>query len=157
MNVADLIRGEKTKLNLGTWASGHVPRSAFPMSRVKEKQYRYGQAYRWRLVQFFSMGYKCRVLILLNTEKEICRFRFGVEMADDMVVLLDKEFHAGEPGWHCHFTPARIDSAIAGVARAGKRRWPRGSDPKAKFGVTESGALNIAAEMFQFGATGSLL
>lgn len=75
----------------------------------------------------------------------------------DTIVLMDKEFHAGEPGWHCHFTSKKVDSAVAGVARAGKRRWPRGADPKAEFGVTEAGALSIAAEMFQFGASGPLV
>lgn len=158
MNVADLIRGEKTKLNLGAWGSGRLPRSAFPMSKVKEKQYRFGQAYRWRVVQFHCEGYKCRALLILNAEKEIFRIRFGVEIAGDMVVLMDREFHSTEPGWHCHFTLESIDSVVSGAARGpGKRRWSRGFDPEAKFTVTEAGALTIAAEMFQFAAPGGLI
>lgn len=118
------------------------------MSRVKEKQYHFGKAYRWRLIKFESCGLKCRILLLLNLEKEIFRARLGVDDSGDTIVLCDHEFHASEPGWHCHFTLDDIDLAVPGAARSGKRRWPRGQNQAAKFTVTEAGALTIAAKRF---------
>ena len=158
MNVANLIRGEKTALNLGAWGAGHLPRSAFPLSKVKEKQYRYGPAYKWRLIQFQCHRYKCRLLIILNRQKELFRLRFGVENDGNMVVLLDREFHGTKPGWNCHFTLDKVVSVVSGAVRGpGKRRWPRGCDPEAKFTVTEANALTVAAQMFQFGASGGFI
>jgi hypothetical protein len=149
MNLADLIRAEKTKTNLGEWKAGHIPRSAFPLSRVKEKQYRLGPAYSWRLITFIACKLKCRILITLNEEKEIFRARLGVECDNDIVVLCDHEFHAGEPGWHCHVTRKHVEKVPAGVARGGdRRRWPRGHDGSAAFTVTKARAFTIAAELY---------
>jgi hypothetical protein len=79
-------------------------------------------------------------------------------MSGDMAVLMEREFHATEPGWHCHFTLTAVESVVPGVVRGpGRHRWPRGFDPEAKFGVTEAAALTVAAELFQFGASGGLV
>lgn len=156
MNLKDFIRASKTNVDLGTWAEGHIPRSAFPMSRLKEKRYKYGPEYHWRVVKFDALEQRCRILILLNENKQIMRARFGVELNGDMVVLCDYEFHATEPGWHCHVTLDPVNSAPSGAARREKSKWPKNSSRR-EFGVVQANALTAAAERFNFEAQGDLL
>lgn len=156
MRLKDIIKAEKTQTDFGAWREGHIQRSAFPMSKVKEKAYKYGKAYKWRLVRFQALGKRVRVLIVLNEEKQIFRARLGVERGNDMAVLCDYEFHASEPGWHCHFTLKQLDSVEEGAARDGKRKRPTASDVGAAFNVTEASALAVAAERYGFKPKGSL-
>ena len=125
MNIKDFIRAEKANLDTGKWASGHVPKSAFPLSRSKPKTYKFGPEYHWRLVKFDALSEECRIWITLNENKEIFRARFGVLRAGDMTVLCEHEFHASEPGWHCHLTFDHLDSASTGGMRWDKQKWPR--------------------------------
>jgi hypothetical protein len=156
VNLKDIIRTQKSNLDTGKWAVGHVPRSAFPMSRLKDKRYRYGSDYSWRLVKFEVGMIACRILILLNESKEILRARLGVEMNGDMVVLSDYEFHATEPGWHCHVTFQSMHAVGPGAARHEKTKWPRQSS-RLEFGVDEKSALSRVAAHFKFGAQGELI
>lgn len=126
------------------------------MSRLKDKRYRYGPDYSWRLVKFQAGACSCRILILLNESREVLRARLGVEVEGDMVVLSDYEFHATEPGWHCHVTVEHVETIGSGAARQGKRKWPRQSAKK-DFGVDQSNALTVVAEHFKFAAQGDLL
>ena len=157
MNLKDLIRADKTGLETGTWASGHIPRTAFPMSKVRDRKYKYGPEYRWRLIKFVAEGLKCRILLQLNEGKEILRARFGVEVNGDMVVLCTHEFHASEPGWHCHVTFDEIAAVPPGAARSGKKKWPVVLKPSARFNATEASALTIVSDVFQLRAQGAFL
>ena len=156
MTIKAIIRSEKTNLKTGKWARGHIPRSAFPLSRLKDKRYRYGPDYAWRLVTFDAAGHNCRVLITLNESKEVLRARLGVDINGVMVVLCDYEYHATEPGWHCHVTTEPIKSIGSGAARSGKKKWPRRSTRR-DFNVDEKGALSVVANHYRFAAQGELL
>lgn len=159
MKLADVIRAEKTELRIGEWQQGRVPRSTFPMSKVREKYYKFGPEYKWRLVRFNSGDMKCRVLILLNEGKQIFRARLGVEKNGDMVVLCDHEFHASEPGWHCHCARESACGIEPGAARSHTQRWPASASGCSirDFAVDGKTALTVAAERFNFRAQGKLL
>lgn len=150
MNLKEVIKAEKTDVETGQWHVGHIPRTAFPLSKVKERNYKMGVSYSWRVVKFQCLGKKCRVLIYLNEDKEVFRARLGIEDDGDMLVLCDYEFHSSEPGWHCHFTIKPVSSIEPGVVRGGKRRRPILSDAKATFAVTKANALSVAAKRFGF-------
>lgn len=126
------------------------------MSRLKDKRYRYGQDYAWRLIKFEAAGHDCRVLMLLNESKEIFRARLGVLINGDMVVLQDYEFHASEPGWHCHLSLKSLSEIGPGAARFQKTKWPKNSSLKA-FNIDEAGALSVIAKQFNFAAQGDLI
>lgn len=142
---------------MGSWNSGHVPRSAFPLSKVKDKAYKYGAAYSWRVAKFTCLGKKCRVLVILNIDKGIYRARLGIEESGDMIVLCEYEFHTSEPGWHCHFTIEHVSSIEPGQVRGGKKRRPKLEDPKAAFPVTKANAMALAASRYGFEILGGLL
>lgn len=156
MSLKRIIRAQKENLDTGKWSVGHVPRTAFPMSRLKDKRYRYGPEYSWRLIKFEACGYFCRVLILLNESKEILRARLGIEINGDMVVLSDYEYHASEPGWHCHLTLVDVALVDAGSARSDKTKWPRKSS-RQDFGANKANAVGIVATHFNFHAQGGLI
>ena len=158
MNLAEVIRSKKDAVDLGKWTAGHIPRSAFPLSKVRDKAYKFGPAYSWRLVRFGCDGLKCRVLLILNVEKEIFRARLGIEDSGDIIVLCDHEFHGAEPGWHCHFTAKHVEELDSGAVRGnGKRKRPKMPDPAAKFSVTPANAVALAAARYGFATPGILI
>ena len=126
------------------------------MSRLKDRRYKFGQDYAWRVVRLEALGNQCRILILLNESKLIMRARMGVELNGDMVVLCEYEYHASEPGWHCHVTLEEATSAPAGAARRDKKKWPRKSS-RLVFGVDRANALTLVADRFGFEAQGELI
>ena len=156
MNIKDVIRAEKNNLELGKWADGHIPRSAFPMSRLKDKRYKYGPDYSWRVVKFEIGDLECRILVMVNESKQIFRARLGVNVNVDMAVLCDHEFHASEPGWHCHLSLAPLASIAGGAARHDKSKWPRNSS-RQDFGSGKAGAITLVAALFNFMTQGDLI
>lgn len=159
MDVTDIIRSVKSKPDLGEWHEGHIPRAAFPLSRAKNKNYKFGTEYKWRVVTFDSIGHKCRVLLLLNEGKQICRMTLGVEMNNDMAILCQHEFHASEPGWHCHACFDQIENVPVGVNRSHLKRWPKPGvvHARVEFNVNRKNVLSAASELFRFSAQGDLL
>jgi hypothetical protein len=156
ITLKDVIRSEKSNVDTGKWANGHIPRAAFPMSKLKDKRYKFGPDYAWRIVKFDALGHAFRVLIQLNMDKEILRSRLGVLINGDTVVLSDFEFHATEPGWHCHVALQGVPQLVPGVARHDKRKWPKDSSRK-EFNVDESNALSVVAAHYRFQAQGELI
>lgn len=157
--VFDFIRADKTEVDEGTWHSGHIAPSAFPLSKAKRKHLKFGPEYRWRLVRFKALGYKCRVLIIFNPNKLICRSTFAIERDNDLAVLCCHEYHADHPGWHCHLTVDDVEKLTLGVYRTGHVRWPKATVPhaRAEFGVSEASALTHVAARFRFQAQGGLV
>lgn len=104
-------------------------------------------------------GQKCRVLILFNENKHICRSSFAVEIDNDLVVLCTHEYHANHPGWHCHLTLASHDKATPGVMRTGHRRWPQAKARHSRndYGITQASALSHVAARYRFQAQGGLI
>ena len=159
MDVSDIIRGVKSKPDLGEWKNGHIPRAVFPLSRAKNKNYKFGQEYKWRVVSFTGVHHKCKVLLLLNEGKQICRITLGAEINGDMAVLCQHEFHASEPGWHCHVCFNAIENIPTGANRSHLKRWPKPTSihARAEFAITQQNVLSFAAEVFKFSAQGELI
>ena len=157
--LIEFIRADKSDLNEGMWQTGHVSQSAFPLSRAKKKHFRFGPEYKWRLVRFKALGFKCRVLILFNSQKYICRSTFAVEVENDLAVLCNHEYHADHPGWHCHLVHTPHDKVAPGVIRTGQRRWPgpNANHAKCEFDLSEASALSHVAARYRFQAQGGLL
>jgi hypothetical protein len=157
--LAEFIRAEKTDLDEGNWQIGHISPSAFPLSKAKKKHFKYGPEYKWRLVKFDCLGHRCRVLILFNANKLICRSTFAVECGNDLAVLCTHEYHADHPGWHCHLVNEPHDKVAPGVIRSGQRRWPkaRSVHRQSEFGLSEISALSHVAARYRFQAQGGLI
>lgn len=156
MNLRALIGAPKHSVKAGEWKRGEIPRPQWPSRRAKSKAYKYGPLYSWRVVSFQALGVECRIRILLNLDKQIFRATFGVTEAGETTVLCDYEFHASEPGWHCHARcgdAAQIDS---GTNRFGSKRLPGAGDKhrrmEFKFGkadLNEVTAFNCAVTFFK--------
>lgn len=114
--------------------------------------------YKWRVVRFQCLGIHCRILLILNEGKQIFRATLGVEIEEDMAILCQHEYHASEPGWHCHVTFDPADKVPVGVSRSHLKRWPQAEAEHSKmdFAVTEKNALTHAAQRFNLGAPGGL-
>jgi len=158
MNVADIVRALKTDIVVGEWRSGHIPRTTFPLSLARPKNYKFGPEYKWRLVTFDCLRNSFRLLIILNEGKLIYRAILGMEVGQDLTVISHYEFHASEPGWHCHVTFRDVDTLPQGVNRSHLRRWPKPSvtPSRLEFGVKDSTALGIALARFRIAAIGPL-
>ena len=158
MNVGDVVRAVKTDIHLSEWRSGHVTRSVFPLSRARPKNYKFGPEYKWRVVTFDCLRRTFRLLIVFNEGKQIYRATLAMETAQDLAVFCQYEFHASEPGWHCHVTFHEIETLPLGVTRSHLRRWPSANTlpSRREFGVRESNAAGVALTRFRISPVGPL-
>jgi len=155
MNLKTLIGSVKSSVKTGEWRRGEIPRSQWPSRKAKSKFYKWGPLYTWRIITFSVEGRDCRVLLLFNENKQIFRASLGVTSQGDTLVLCDYEFHASEPGWHCHARCGDISSISAGTNRFGAVRLPsfgsRHRREEFKFGKSELSplsAFNCAVKIF---------
>jgi hypothetical protein len=159
MRLKDVIRAEKADIEIGSWNSGHVSRSAFPLSRARKKNYRYGPSYDWAIVKFTALGARFRVLVLLNESKEIYRATLAMDVPNDERALCQHEFHASEPGWHCHLHRMDIADVPDGVFRGNMQRWPGGGTilSRQEFGITKDNAIGVALRFYRIEIRGPLI
>jgi hypothetical protein len=158
MNVKEIVRALKTDIRVGEWKAGHIPRATFPLSHVRDKHYKLGPEYRWRLVTFDCLRHSFRLLVVFNEGKQIYRATLAMEVERDLIVLCQNEFHASEPGWHCHVTFRETDELPVGVTRSHLRRWPSANiaPSRPEFGVRESNAVGVALTRFRISPVGPL-
>lgn len=160
MKLRGLVGAPKASVNTGSWRKGEIPRSQWPSRRAKAKAYRYGPLYQWRIITFGAKGYDCRVLLLFNESKQIFRARFGVMVGGDTVTVCDYEWHASEPGWHCHAKCDDLTSLDAATNRFGSMRIPkaagyhrRNTFQFRKSPLTAQIAFNCAISVFRIDKT----
>jgi hypothetical protein len=155
----DFLKANKQDIKIGKWNVGHIPRASFPMSSAKPKAYKFEPSYSWRILTFSCLGHKCRILILLNEEKNNFRASFGVDLDGDTALMCDHEFHSSHPGWHCHLEMSDLSDIQAGSNRANKNRWPklRSKHSKKEFGITRDNAHQYVMKRFCIDSKGSLL
>lgn len=156
MKLRTLIVAKKSSVKSGEWKRGEIPRPLWPSRRAKAKAYKYGPQYQWRIVAYQSGGLDCRLRILLNLDKQIFRATMAVVSDGDTLVLCDYEYHASEPGWHCHARCDDLADVNASTNRFGARRLPGSSSfhrrPDFAFGkaeLTEITAFNAAVQFFK--------
>lgn len=155
MRLGAIIRAEKSDIQIGAWGQGHIPPRQFYL-RAKPTTFKLGPLWEWAVIKFTALGQQFRILVLFNGAKEIYRAILAVDIGGEMKALCVHEFHASEPGWHCH---AVLDSQSAptGWARRGMRRHPRGAKIHEPFDVTKGNALRIAQKIYRIEAHGPLL
>ncbi len=84
---------------------------------MAKQAYGLGRSYRWCVLTFVALDIECRVLIVLNAGKQKFEAILGA-MADERVrVLCSYEYHASEPGWHCHAACDELPAVPVGYMR----------------------------------------
>lgn len=121
--LQDIVRASKVDIKIGSWHNGKVPRADFPIAK---KAYGLGKSFQWCVISFAALGFECRVLVVLNAPKEKYEAILGVLADGQMRILSSYEFHAGEPGWHCHASCGDVAEVPKGFMRGPwVRRIPR--------------------------------
>jgi hypothetical protein len=158
-----MLRGQqirsaaKVVSDWGKWQTGNMPPGAFPLSKRRNRSYRVGTAYKWRVIQFSALGETCRVLIRYNAAKEQYAAVLAVERNRDMTVIASLEFHGTHPGWHKHGGCGDVDALPAGSMRGGMHKRfpsPRTTHRRRDFRAANDGdALDIARKFFRLDKT----
>lgn len=141
-----------------------MPRKNWPSRKAKAKAYKYGKSYSWRVITFNSSHLECRVRILLNEQKQIFRASLGVTENGDTKMLCEYEFHASEPGWHCHARCENISEIDANRTRYGAIRIPMAKSKHRRLDFTFRGqllskvtAFNCTIQFFKIEERGGLI
>ncbi len=164
MNVWDLRRANKSNIRWGSWGSGSMTRTAFPLSRARRRFYRLGSAYTWRVVTFDAGDYQYRLLVAYRTDKEQFSALLGVtDDSEDTKIVARLEFHGTHGGWHIHYASDELESVPSGV-RCGP--WVKRHDcgGHENFGLSASSsddanrkAMTIVADVFRLRTEDSMI
>jgi len=158
MNIFDIIRADKTNLNLGSWKSGKIPHSVFPLSRGSLQL---GRGWEWRNVTFDALGRSFRVLVGISEEKEFYRAMLAMDDEKLLKVICHHELHTTHWNWHCHLYTGDVNDIYPGVLRDKEKfiPWPAFSQDECSvgFNLDKASALTKAAVRFRFQAQGGFL
>ena len=154
LKVAEIIRAEKSDVKIGPWKSGKVPAYSFPIA--KQKRLPQGNAWTWRVVEFYALTYKFRLLIRLNIDISYYSSILALENEGKNKIICHHEMHQSHRNWHCHFINGNVHETCPGVLRDFNKMRVYESEPSkakdAQFEVVQSTALAIAANRFRFSA-----
>ena len=162
LRLREIIRAPKSEIEIGKWRAGKVPKSDFPLFK---NAYNLGSAFKWNVITFQALGAECRVLVVFNAGKQKYEAILGVMGSRGIMrVLCSYEYHASEPGWHCHATHDDSESLSNSFMRGPwVKRIPSAKklhrQPKfAKFTIgDEVEALRFALRRYKIDQKGSLL
>jgi hypothetical protein len=164
MSLKSIIAAQKTGIRAGEWKGGTIPRAQWPSRKAKSKAYKYGPLYKWRIISFYANGHECRLRVLFNKDAEIFRASLGVVENGDTKVLCEYEYHASEPGWHCHARCGDLADISSATIRYGSKRVPDAGGKhrrtEFKFGKAEMDddtAFSCAVSFFRVFEEGGLL
>lgn len=156
MRVREVIRADKTNIKVGPWQDGNMPPGQFRL-RANMKTFRQGRSYRWQVITFDALGASFRVLLVLNLSKHIFRATLGIMESGEARIVCVREFHASEPGWHCHAV-LRCDDGVSYWNHTKLARRPFRPDPSAPFDITtDSDATARALRFYRIEERGPLL
>jgi len=150
MRSAALIRAGKTVVEVGTWQSGRLPRTAFPLSRSPIKL---GPTWRWRLERLRAGVADLRLLVFFRMDRE----EFAAWLAQDttagLVILARLEDHGTHPGLHLHIQCRDdVGRPVGRQVYPGLLRLPRsGTLHRRRGGFTEMDAWAVAQRFFNIG------
>jgi hypothetical protein len=136
--VQDIRSASKTNVDWGKWESGKMPRAFFPLSLPRNRSFRLGSRYRWRVIQFQALENTFRVLVAFHIDKEQYRATLALERGRDLSVIASYEFHGTHPGWHLLAACGDVESVPVGMMRGPwQRRFPnaRQYHRQTEFGV----------------------
>jgi len=115
MHLKQIIRAPKNNINIGTWRNGKVERKDFPIAK---KAYRLGKSFDWCVIAFQAMSADCRVLVVMNIQKQKYEAILGVMGQRGILhILCSYEYHPSEPGWHAHATHDEVSTVSSGIMR----------------------------------------
>jgi hypothetical protein len=161
VRLRQIIAASKTNIDLGNWRSGKVPRADFPMAKAA---YGLGNSYQWCVIKFEALGAKCRVLVVLNPQKQKYEAVLGIEGANGLKILCTYEHHPSEPGWHCHATHDDSDTLNFGcmrgpwIKRVPSARQPHRANKHPKFVIGEQTvAVRFAVDRYKIRTKGPLI
>jgi hypothetical protein len=162
VRLKDIVRASKDGIKIGQWRSGKVPKADFPLAKGP---YALGRAYKWNVITFQALGAECRVLVVFNEAKEKYEAILGViGPSGGMCVLCSYEYHASEPGWHCHAThddsTTLTKSYMRGpwIKRVPAARKPHRTFKHVKFKIgDEKAAIRFAIDRYKICEKGPLL
>lgn len=154
LTLGQIIRAQKVVTDLGSWKTGKIPASAFPIA--KQKRFPQSSAWQWRVIQFTALEYHCRLLIRLNTEIEYYSSILSINSNQLIQIICHHEIHLSHKNWHCHFVPGDVRQTHPGVLRDRDRMRSFEAEPSKLaeriFEINEHQALAIAAKRFRIQA-----
>lgn len=150
MKVRDILRAPKRITALGEWKSGKMPRSAFPLSKSKNKAYSLGNR-RWRVVEFSAL--ECDLRLLINYSAKLGQYQaiLGLLHRSDTRVLVQFEHHPDHKGWHAHSACDDVAGIPPGIKRGPWNRDLAGracGAPRPAM-LTDDDAFRLARMMFR--------
>lgn len=158
ITVADIIRADKADVKTGSWETGPVPRSKFPLTRNKLSM---GRGWKWRVVTFLALGQEFVVLVAISEEKESYRAILAMKSEKTLKVVCFHELHTDHWNWHCHLIRGNVHATFPGVLRDRNLMsgWPTFAREECTvpFDVTEDSALTVAAARYRFAKGGGFL
>lgn len=152
MDVRDIISAAKRIKSDGQWASGAMPRTAFPLSKSGAKSYKLGSR-RWRVVTFEACGLNCRLLINYSYMLSQYQAMLGVDVGGDTKVLASLEHHPTHKAWHAHVCCLPIKDAPAGIKRGPWLKSMNGSGKRHSMAIpaSDDAAFGRAVTFFGLG------
>ncbi len=84
---------------------------------MAKQAYGLGNSYRWCVISFTALTVDCKVLVVFNLGKQKYEAILGVMGAGALRVICSYEFHAFEPGWHCHAACENVEKVPSGYMR----------------------------------------
>jgi hypothetical protein len=158
LSLREIVSAKKTNISIGSWKSGKVPKADFPMAK---QAYGLGNSYRWCVISFVAHSLDCRVLVVVNFQKQKFEAILGVMAGGALRILCSYEYHASEPGWHCHAACDEISKVPIGYLRGPWiKRVPAAKNPHRSLSFrvgTEKDAQRFAFECYEIHASGTLL
>src|SRR5579862_61506 len=151
----DIRNAQKSVLEWGRWSVGGMQAAAFPLSKRKNRAYRLGSSYRWRVIRFEAATVApvtCRLLLAYNPAKEQFLATLAVENDRDMSVVASYEFHGTHPGWHLHAACGHVETIPTGSMRGSWQKripGPRDFHRRKDYGIrNDDDAMRVAGEFF---------
>ncbi len=158
IRLQDVVRASKTGIQVGPWRQGRVPKADFPIAKGS---YDLGRSYQWCVIKFDALDFQCRVLVVLNAPKQKFQAILGVAAEARLRILCCHEFHAGEPGWHCHASCGEVSKVPEGFMRGPwVRRLPAASRTHRRLNFEAldlDSAKRIAIDRYKIWARGTLV
>jgi hypothetical protein len=158
VRLQEIIRAPKVDIKVGVWHNGKVPKGSFPMAK---KAYSIGNSYQWCVISFNCLSLDCLVLIVLNEPKEKYEAILGVLAEGQLRILCSYEYHATEPGWHCHAACGDVNKVPKGCMRGPWiRRIPKAHATHSRLDFAIDGqqkAVRFAIGCYRIESRGTLL
>ena len=156
MRTQDVVKAKKSKIRMQEWGQGNMPPSAFRL-RKDLKAVKQGKSNKWRVITFSANYDSFRVLILYNPDRFIYRATLGIEKNGVVNILCVHEYHASEPGWHCHVDRKRV-KGVTFWNHSELQKWPKKPLYEAKYEVdTLDRTTEIALKFYKITEEGPLL